>query len=148
MSLNIFAHHRNLSKNITFDMNEIFWKYFFNSRSPIQYSCLVVYGSHSPIHEITSLCWNYSVATLALGLQPRQRLTRLRAKQETREPHLILLGMQRVWGNEPSHSQVTSHFGSWSPNELLNLQRVIARVKTHWFEEFFTLLKRYWNLDV
>ncbi len=26
----------------------------------------------------------------------------------------MLLGMQRVWGNEPSHSQVNSHVGSWS----------------------------------
>jgi hypothetical protein len=24
-------------------------------------------------------------------------------------------GAQRVWGNEPSHSQVNSHVGSWSP---------------------------------
>ncbi len=27
----------------------------------------------------------------------------------------MLLGVQRVWGNEPSHSQVNSHVGSWSP---------------------------------
>jgi hypothetical protein len=25
-----------------------------------------------------------------------------------------------VWGNEPSHSQVSSHFGSWNPDGLLN----------------------------
>jgi hypothetical protein len=24
-------------------------------------------------------------------------------------------GVQRVWGNEPSHSQVNSHVGNWSP---------------------------------
>jgi hypothetical protein len=24
-------------------------------------------------------------------------------------------GVQRVWGNEPSHSQMNSHVGSWSP---------------------------------
>jgi hypothetical protein len=27
----------------------------------------------------------------------------------------MLLGVQRVWGNEPSHSQVNSHVGSWNP---------------------------------
>jgi hypothetical protein len=27
----------------------------------------------------------------------------------------MLPGAQRVWGNEPSHSQVNSHVGSWSP---------------------------------
>jgi len=30
------------------------------------------------------------------------------------------LGSVRVWGNEPSHSQVSSHFGSLSPSGLLN----------------------------
>jgi hypothetical protein len=27
----------------------------------------------------------------------------------------MLPGVQRVWGNEPSHSQANSHVGSWSP---------------------------------
>jgi hypothetical protein len=27
----------------------------------------------------------------------------------------MLPGVQRVWGNEPSHSHVNSHVGSWSP---------------------------------
>jgi hypothetical protein len=55
---------------------------------------------------------------------------------------------KRVWGNEPSHSQMNSHFGNWSPNGLPNLQRVIIRVKTHWIEMFFISLKRSWNIDV
>jgi hypothetical protein len=29
------------------------------------------------------------------------------------------LGVQRVWGHEPSHSQVNSHVGSWSPKRTL-----------------------------
>jgi hypothetical protein len=56
-----------------------------------------------------------NVATLALGLRPRQRVARLRAKRETQESLHMLLRVQRVWGNEPSHSQVNSHVGSWSP---------------------------------
>jgi hypothetical protein len=55
---------------------------------------------------------------------------------------------KRVWGNEPSHSQVNSHFGNWSPHGLPNLQKTIARVKTYWIEEFLILLKSSWNLDV
>jgi hypothetical protein len=57
------------------------------------------------------------VATLALGLRPRQGVARLRAKRKTRESHHMLPGVQRVWvwGNEPSHSQVNSHVGNWSP---------------------------------
>jgi hypothetical protein len=55
------------------------------------------------------------VATLALGSRPRQGVTRLRAKRETRESLHMLPIVQRVWGNEPSYSQVNSHVGSWSP---------------------------------
>jgi hypothetical protein len=56
----------------------------------------------------------FNVATLALGSRPRQGVTRLRAKRETRESLHMLPGVQRVWGNEPSHSQVNSHVGSSS----------------------------------
>jgi hypothetical protein len=31
----------------------------------------------------------------------------------------MLPGVQRVWGNEPSHSQVNSHVGNWSPEKTL-----------------------------
>jgi hypothetical protein len=36
---------------------------------------------------------------------------------QVRDPGALhmLPGVQRVWGNEPSHSQVNSHVGSWSP---------------------------------
>jgi hypothetical protein len=40
------------------------------------------------------------------------------------------------------------HFGSWNPNGLLNFQRAIVGVNSHWIEEFFILLENYWNLDV
>ncbi len=55
------------------------------------------------------------VATLTLGSRPRQKVARLRAKRETWESHHMLPRVQRVWGNEPSHSQVNSHYGSWNP---------------------------------
>jgi hypothetical protein len=47
---------------------------------------------------------------------------------------------KRVWGNEPPHSQVNSHFGNGSPNGLLNFRKAIAWVKTH-FIEFFYIIK-------
>jgi hypothetical protein len=80
--------------------------------------------------------YKFYVATLTLGLQPRQGLAKVRAKSvgECENGH--------------SHSQVNSHFGSWSPGGLSNLQRVIARVKTHFIKELFISLKRYWNVDV
>jgi predicted RNA-binding protein with PUA domain len=60
-------------------------------------------------------------------------------------------GRLRVWESgkiEFPHPQVNSHFGSWSPDGLLNLQRVIARAKTHQIEEFLISLEGSWNLNV
>jgi hypothetical protein len=48
-------------------------------------------------------------------LRSRQGVARLWAKRKTQESHHMLPRVQRVWGNEPSHSQVNSHVGSWSP---------------------------------
>jgi hypothetical protein len=61
-----------------------------------------------------NLVLKQSVATLVLGLRPRQGVARLRAKRKTRESLHMPPGVQRVWGHEPSHSQVNSHVGSWS----------------------------------
>ncbi len=82
-----------------------------------------------------------SVITLALGSRPRQGLARVRAKKEAWE-------CRRVRRNEPSHSQVNSHFGSWSLNGLSNLQKSIAGVKTHWIRKFFISLEISQNLNV
>jgi hypothetical protein len=44
---------------------------------------------------------------------------------------------------------MSSHFGSWSFDGFLNLQKAIARVKTHWIEEFLiSLEKNTWNVNV
>jgi hypothetical protein len=43
---------------------------------------------------------------------------------------------------------MNSHVGNWSPGELPNVQRVIARVKTQWLKKFFIPLKNYWNEHV
>jgi len=72
------------------------------------------------------------VATLVLGSRPRQRFTRVRAKRSVKECE-----------QEDSHSQVSSHFGSWSPDGLQNLQRAIAKVKTLCIEELFITSKSY-----
>jgi hypothetical protein len=43
--------------------------------------------------------------------------------------------IRKVWGNEPTHSQMGSHLiGSWSPSGLLIFQRMIVWIKTHWIE--------------
>jgi hypothetical protein len=50
--------------------------------------------------------------------------------------------------NEHSHSQVNSHFGSWSPDGLSNLKKAISRVNTHWIGEFLISFEKSWNVDV
>ncbi len=45
-------------------------------------------------------------------------MARLWTKRETWESLHMFPGVQRVWGNEPSHSQVNSHVGSWSPKRI------------------------------
>ncbi len=63
------------------------------------------------------------VATLALGSRPRQGLARVRTKREAES-----VGECE---NGHLHSQVSSHFGNWSPSGLSNFQRAIVGVKTH-----------------
>jgi hypothetical protein len=46
-------------------------------------------------------------------------------------------------GNEPPHSQMSSHFGSWSFNGIRNFQKAISRVKSHWIERFLISLKAF-----
>jgi hypothetical protein len=55
---------------------------------------------------------------------------------------------RRVQGIEPSDSQMSSHFGSWSFNGFLSFYKVIARVKIHWIEAFFISLESSWDVDV
>jgi hypothetical protein len=51
-------------------------------------------------------------------------------------------------GMNPHTPKWTPIVGVEVPNGLLNLHSAIARVKTHWFGEFFILLESYWNLNV
>jgi hypothetical protein len=58
----------------------------------------------------------------------------------------MLLGVQRVWGNEPSHSQVNSHVGSWSPKwtPKFSKRNCKGQNSLHWrvFNIIEKLLKR------
>ncbi len=83
----------------------------------------------------------WSVATLALGSWPKQRLARLQAKREAQKSHLIFLGVQKSVKEWTFALPNEFQFGSWSPNGLPNLQREIARVKTHWIKWLFISLK-------
>jgi hypothetical protein len=85
---------------------------------------------------------------LNLGLATKTKACESAGQEWTWESHFMFSKVQESWKNEPPHSQVNSHFGSWSPNRFLNLQKVIVGVKTHWIEEIFISLESSWNIDV
>jgi len=87
------------------------------------------------------------VATLTLGSWAKG-LQECGTKGKPKRHILYPRECRKVWENEPSHSQVSSYFGSWSLGGLLNHQRAILGVKTHWIEDIFISLESYWNLDV
>ncbi len=78
------------------------------------------------------------IATLTLGLRPRQRVVKLRVKRKTQESHHMLMGVQRVWGNvsQPHFGQVwgwsptVGKSWDWSPPGLPKTQKTIWKTKT------------------
>jgi hypothetical protein len=63
------------------------------------------------------MCRNHS-----FGLATKVRACKVMGQERKPGSHIpCSREYKRVWVNEPSHSQVNSHFGSWSPNGLLNL---------------------------
>jgi hypothetical protein len=89
-----------------------------------------------------------NVMTLSLARDQSKGLEKAWAKSEARESCAQSQECRKVWGNEPTHSQVGSHFWSWSLDGLPSFYKAISRVKTHWIEYIFIPLKSSWNLDV
>jgi hypothetical protein len=85
-------------------------------------------------------CRMFCVATLTLGSWPRQGVKRLWAKRKTRESHHLLPGVQRMWENEPSHTQVNSHCGSWSPKWTLKSLECNFKGQNPWAWRVFYII--------
>jgi hypothetical protein len=88
------------------------------------------------------LKWHKSVATLALSSQPKQGFAKVWVKTKPGSHMSCSWECKRMWGNEPSYSQMNSHLGSWSPNGFLNCYSAIAGVKTHWIMMFLISLEK------
>jgi hypothetical protein len=118
--------------------------------------CSYIWTSSAPSHSMLWIfCGNQTSTQIGincrnqtLGLWPRQGFAKVWAKTKPGSHISCSQECKRVWGNEPSHSQINSHFGSWSPNGLLNFQKAIVEVKTHWIKMFLISLESSWNLDV
>jgi len=120
-------------KNFWLNMRIISFKCMVNLFYSLVFMKVSVKKQHSfstkPITCITTSSISLIVATLALGSQPRQGFVKVQAKIEPRSHISCSRECKRVSGNQPSHSQVNSHFRNWCPNGLLNFQRAIARSK-------------------
>jgi hypothetical protein len=74
--------------------------------------------------------WDGFCCNPSLGLVTKARACKVIGQKGAQKSHHMLLGlqrMQRVWGNEPSHSQVNSHCGSWSPKWTLEFSECSAK---------------------
>jgi hypothetical protein len=61
------------------------------------------------------LIWIFFCRNPSLGLVTKARGCKVAGQDGDPGALHMLMGVQRVWGHEPSHSQVNSHVGSWSP---------------------------------
>jgi hypothetical protein len=94
-----------------------------------------------PILDANRCGNDLSCHNLNLGLVTKARACKGAGQEWARESHFMLPGVQESVREWTPHYQVSYHFGSWSPNGLLNLQKAIVGVKT-------LQLKSSWNLDV
>jgi hypothetical protein len=79
------------------------------------------------------------IMTLTLGLQPKQRHGKLWVKNATWESHSHSRECGRVWGNELTHSQLGSHFGSWSPENSQIFKKWFQRSKLIGLKKNYTI---------
>jgi hypothetical protein len=102
--------------------------------------------------KLVEFCWSFLdkliIVTLTSSSWPRQGFAKVRAKRNPESHISCSWECGRVWGDEPPHSQVSSHFGSWNPDGFSNFQRTIVGVKVHFIKEFLTSLESSWNVDV
>jgi hypothetical protein len=90
---------------------------------------------HLCVFPKLNINWVEHLLTILLqpsfGLATKARACKGESQEWAQESHFMLLGVQESAREWTPHSQMNSHFGSWSPNGLLNFQRAITRAKTH-----------------
>jgi hypothetical protein len=116
---------------------KLYYEYYNPLTSIVQTLNQISLQSLVEISSFVILVCTYFIATLALGLRPRQRGCKGAGQREARSHIRDSRECKRVWGSEPSHSQGYSHFGRWSPGGLPKLQRPIWGVKSQWLVAFF-----------
>jgi hypothetical protein len=65
--------------------------------------------------DFLEMKWHWKCRNPRFGLATKARGCKVAGQVGDPGALHMLSGVQRVWGNEPSHSQVNSHVGSWSP---------------------------------
>jgi hypothetical protein len=77
----------------------------------------------------------------------KARVCKVASKREAGSHTTYFWSVRRCEGMNP-HTPREFDFGSWSPGELPNFHRAIARVKTQWLEKKFISLKSSWNVNI
>jgi len=78
------------------------------------------------------------ITTLTLGLWPKQGHGKLWVESATWESHSHSWECGRVWRNEPTYSQLGSHFGSWSPENSQIFRKRFEGLKLIGLNFFYT----------
>jgi len=84
---------------------------------------------------------NYVVTTLALRSRPKHGLARLGQEGSPGITPHAPKSVGKCEGMSPHTSKGRFHFGSWSPDGLMNFHRTITRAKTQWIEKFLISLE-------
>jgi hypothetical protein len=98
-------------------------------------ACGVVVSS--PLANKVHSCHNPS-----LRLATKAKACKVTGQEGARESPHMLVGVQRVRGNEPSHSQVNSHYGSWSPNWIFEFLKHNFRGQNPSVGRIFYIIKK------
>jgi hypothetical protein len=94
-------------------------------------------------------CYSFGitfVATLTLGSQPNQGLTKVQAKSEARESHFMFRECRRMWRFKP-HT-LPNELPLWELESWWTPKFLKSDFRGHWIEEFFISLEKSSNLDV
>jgi hypothetical protein len=97
---------------------------------------------------MTRKCKCYNVATLALGLRPRQRGCKGAGQEEAGSHITCSRECKECEGMSLHTPKWTPMLGVGVPKGLPNLQSAIARVKSPHLEEFFISLESSWSVYV
>jgi hypothetical protein len=120
--------------------------YFRRLSLYLHYTIWLDHAAYSHLNKYGNVC----VATLTLGLQPRQGLAKVQAKSEAWESHFMLRprSVGECEGMNPHTPKWSPTLGVRVPKDSRIFRGQLYGVKTHGIEKFLIPLEIFWNLNV